>query len=104
MRPCNQCRRPVENDVFLCEQCAKYNEEHGVEAPKTMRAFMGDVEPPPVDPNLDGSVTQLATFFYCVVGLLFGLLGFALFGIQGLVIGGLVGTFLGMGLLRMLIM
>ena len=32
MRPCDQCRKPIENARKLCLACEEYNRKHGLQA------------------------------------------------------------------------
>lgn len=106
MRPCNQCRKPVENRVMICEACKAYNAEHGLSPPKTIHANTeGDLEPPAVEPEYDRSLKQVANVLYVVVMLIGALLGLALFGgFQSFLIGGILGLVLCAAFLRTVFM
>ena len=97
MRPCNQCRRPVENDVFICEVCREYNETHGTEPPP-QPVGMAD-ELPDVPTERDFSYTAMVLFFNVLLIAIGALLGLALFGPGGVMPGGVIGLFLGAGFL-----
>ena len=96
MRPCNQCRKPVENRVMICEECKSYNAEHGLSAPKTIHANTeGDLEPPAVEPEYDRSLNQVANVLYVVMMLIGALMGLAIFGgFKSFLIGGFIGMVL----------
>lgn len=76
MRPCNQCRKPIENAQQLCDACQDYNRQHGVEAkpPVSMSPFdPNDMKPVPLDASLN--VMLLMMGFCCAgIGLLVGVL------------------------------
>ncbi len=103
MRPCNQCRKPVENRVMICDDCKAYNLEFGLAPKKTIQANTeGDLEPPAVEPNYDRSLGQIANAFYVVLVLLGALIGVvALGGFKGFVVGGIVGFVICVLFLRM---
>ena len=70
MRPCNQCRKPIENRAQLCEACEQYNAEHEIEAKPTVSLTpvdTNDLAPVPYDSTVN--VMLLST------GLCFGLMG-----------------------------
>lgn len=92
MRPCKQCRQPVENAVFICPQCEEYNAKHNLEPPQPVQANPADDLEGRSGKITDGSLGQVANAFYLVTILLGALVGLALFGtIQSFIIGGLIG-------------
>jgi len=106
MRPCNQCRKPVENRVMICDQCKAYNEAHGLKPPKTIRANTeDDVEAPDVEPVYDRSLTQILSAFYLVIMLLGALIGVLIYGgVFGFIAGGVIGLIICGGFLRIVFM
>ena len=93
MRPCNQCRQPVENEVFVCPQCEEYNRKHNLESPKPVQANPADdLEGGGHGKISDGSLGHVANAFYLVTVLLGAFVGLAIFGtFQSFIIGGLIG-------------
>ena len=93
MRPCDQCRRPVENARLLCEQCEAENRARGIEyKPKvSMNPFDSSKNrripwDQRVNPMLVGFSVSTLTFL--------GLLGYVLAGQTGALIGILLSLFL----------
>jgi hypothetical protein len=93
MRPCNQCRRPVENAQLLCDQCAASNRERGVQCKPSvsMNAFDSSKKSrirwdQRVNPMLAGFAISTLTFL--------GLLGYVFGGASGALIGALLSLFL----------
>jgi hypothetical protein len=86
MRPCNQCRQPIENSLQLCDECEQYNRDHGVEAkpPVSMSPFdPNDLKPVPLDASLNVMLLMLGFCCACLgllIGMLFGNLTYALVG------------------------
>ena len=87
MRPCDQCRQPVENHQRICGECEQYNREHGLEPPPPISAR-------PHDPNqlapvpLDASVNLLTLGMGVTALILAGLIGLALGSLKVAIIGG----------------
>lgn len=92
MRPCNQCRQPVENGVFVCSRCEEYNAEHNLESPQPVQANLADDLEGGPNKKSDRSLGQVANAFYLVTVLFSALVGLAIFGtVQSFIIGGLIG-------------
>ena len=76
MRPCNQCRQPIENAALLCEACEQYNAEHEIEAKPTVGLTpvdTNDLAPVPYDSTVN--VMLLSTgLCFGTIGLLIGVL------------------------------
>ena len=76
MRPCNQCRKPIENRAQLCEACEQYNAEHKIEAKPTVSLTpvdTNDLAPVPYDSTVN--VMLLSTgICFSLMGLLIGVL------------------------------
>ena len=103
MRPCNQCRKPVDNSVFICEKCKAYNEEHGIEAPKSIKAFSGSAGPPSTSPESATSLIHMGLAFQGIVSLLCGLFCYLVFDWTGFLVGALLGIIVGFTTLRLII-
>ena len=106
MRPCNQCRKPVENDVFICKACEAFNEERGIEPPTEMGAYQGDPNPEnfaQMKPaNRFVVLPNAFSIILFLIGALTGLLYFETFG--AFLIGGLVSLIGGTLGFRLLVM
>ena len=103
MRPCNQCRQAVENEVLICPKCEEYNRKHNLQPPRPVQANPADdLEGGGPGKISDGSLGQVASAFYLVTILLGAFVGLAIFGtFQAFFVGGLIGL-LGCGIfLRM---
>lgn len=88
MRPCNQCRKPIENGAQICVACETYNAEHQIESKPTVSLTpvdTNDLAPVPYDSTVN--VMLLST------GLCFGLMGLLI----GVLCGSLTYAFLGFG-------
>ena len=76
MRPCNQCRKPIENGAELCGTCEQYNNEHEIAAKRTVSLTpvdTNDLTPVPYDSTVN--VMLLSTgFCFGLMGLLIGVL------------------------------
>ena len=88
MRPCNQCRKPIENGAQLCEVCEQYNAEHEIKAKRTVSLT-------PVDPNDLAPVPYDSTVNVMLLstGLCFGLMGLLI----GVLCGSMTYAILGFG-------
>ncbi len=82
MRPCNQCRTPIENAQLICKECKRRNEEAGVvyDGSPRIQTELGDHEQPKEG---DSSYTLLMMTFYFVITALCGLIGLLAFGKEG---------------------
>ena len=88
MRPCNQCRQPVENAAEICQACEEYNAEHELAAKPTVSLTpvdTNDLPPVPYDSTIN--VMLLST------GLCFSLMGMLI----GVLCGSLTYAFIGFG-------
>ena len=92
MRPCKQCRQPVENGVYICPQCVQYNTQNDLQPPQPIRANPADdLESGTASPH-DSSLGQVTKAFFLIIGLLGAMIGLAVFGsLQSFIIGGLIG-------------
>lgn len=91
MRPCNQCRQPIENNLQLCEACQDYNKERGIKAKPSVSIKPFDPstqKPVPFDQTIN---TIMISFMVCSV-VFFGLLGWQLYGVRGFVAGVALGV------------
>lgn len=92
MRPCNQCRQPVENGVYICQQCEQYNVQNDLQPPQPIQANPADDLEAGSENSYDGTLRQVSNAFYLILGLLGALIGLAVFGsFQSFIIGGLIG-------------
>ena len=92
MRPCNQCRQPVENEVLICPRCEEYNAKHNLQPPKPLKANPAEDLEGGATNSSDRSLGQVANVFYMITVLLGALIGLAVFGtFQAFIIGGLIG-------------
>ena len=104
MRPCNQCRQPVENDVLICEQCKRWIETEGGDNP----GFDGKSELSSADPSggdllVDHSHSILMGLFSCIMTALLALTGLAVHDWIGFLIGGGIGVVAGILIFTVLI-
>ena len=89
MRPCNRCRRPIENAKQLCPACEEYHRERGLEVKRgvSMRPHDPATERPlPLHRkvNLMLAGFALSTLIFC------SLLGLVAAGRPGLAVGVIV--------------
>jgi hypothetical protein len=94
MRPCNQCRQPIENRRLICEECERRNEDEG----NPYKASVGirvDNQMPSDEPVIDHSFNILMLAFDGVIAALGAMLGLATFGWTGFLIGGAIGCAVG---------
>jgi hypothetical protein len=92
MRPCNQCRQPVENNVLICDDCKRWVEQENGDHPRLDPA----TESQPTDVSggdmlVDHSYSILMVVFSCIVTALFALVGLAVNDWTGFLIGGGIG-------------
>ena len=101
MRPCNQCKQPVENEVFICEKCEAYNEQHGYETPKPLQAFTGDLHSNANLPH-DDSMDLFMWLFLGSIGLGCALFGYLAGGFSGFFIAGITAVLISKLFIRIL--
>ena len=89
MRPCNQCRKPIENAREICEQCEEKNRAQGIKhKPSVSIAPIDSTNRKPVPWDQSINMVVLSLLFCAIV--VMGGTGFLLDGIRGLIIGGLL--------------
>ncbi len=98
MRPCNQCRQPVENSVLICEECARFNAEQGIPAESNEPFAPQDEEL-----AMDHSYSILMGAFSCIITALCALVGLAIYNWSGLLVGGAIGLLTGVIMFMILI-
>ena len=96
MRPCNQCRRPIENRRLICSQCEKRNRDEGNPYKASVGLRIDDHESRREEKYVDHSFNILMLAFDAVIATLGALVGLALFGWTGLLIGGTTGLLIGL--------
>lgn len=89
MRPCNQCRQPIENKDLICARCEALNLERGVK-PKPHVGINCENESHSPNPR-DYSLNTLAILMGATAMLMCALGGLALADLRGFVTGGAVG-------------
>lgn len=94
MRPCNQCRQPVENSVAICDDCRLWNATHS-EHQSGAKSNRKDATKENANPQADYSYAILMGAFSMVITALFALIGMAIYGIDGFVVGGSIGLIVG---------
>ena len=95
MRPCNQCRQPVENDVEICEQCDRWNVTHPDSTTSPSKRAPIPLQPDENDFYADHSYGILMGIFCAIVAALFALVGLTVNGLGGFAIGCTAGIILG---------
>ena len=103
MRPCNQCRQPVENSVTICEQCKKWNASHSQDQSEAPGDTSHESANRKSDIYADYSYALMMGVFSLVITALFALIGMAIYGFDGFVIGGSIGLVLGLVLFSIMI-
>ena len=94
MRPCNQCRRPVENNVTICDECKQWNASN-VEDESDAESRLAASSDGDSIPHADYSYALLMGLFSLVITALFSLIGLVVGGSYGLVVGGSIGVVVG---------
>ena len=103
MRPCSQCKRPVENSVHVCADCEAYNREHGLEPPRRV-ATNTEVEDDSNQPAFrDLGMDVMSMAFYLSAAVICALVGYLINTWAGLAIGGMIGFLVGISAIRLLI-
>jgi hypothetical protein len=89
MRPCNQCRQPIENKLQLCAACEEYNRQHKLQPKPSVSMTPVDTSNlKPVPPDATINVLLWA------LGLCFGTLGL----LVGILFGSVKAAFIGMAI------
>lgn len=103
MRPCNQCRQPVENSVRICDDCRQWNQSQLEK--ESAQPGSNYPESSEHDPGTysDYSYAILMGTFSLVITALFALIGLAIHGFDGFVIGGSAGLIIGIVLFSLMI-
>jgi hypothetical protein len=93
MRPCNQCGRPVENSIHICQSCEAFNEENGYEPPPTvgLQSELPDIGPQ----KKDYSYTLLMLTFNLLLVAIGALIGFSVADMSGVLVGAAIGMIAG---------
>lgn len=96
MRPCNQCRRPVENNVVICDACKDWNAAQRTDSGNKqdeLGSEQGGFDRNEVQG--DYSYAILMGAFSLVITGLFALIGMLIYGFDGFMAGGAVGLVVG---------
>lgn len=96
MRPCNQCRHPIENRRLICEQCEQRNLDEGNPYKASIGLHSESKKNQDDERYVDHSFNILLLAFDAVIAALGALLGLATFGWTGFFIGGAVGLITGL--------
>ncbi len=103
MRPCNQCRQPVENDITICDECRQWNEVHPEDDLSGLKPPLETPLESESKPIADHSYAILMGTFSLVITALFALIGLEVDGLEGFMIGGSIGFFIGLALFSIMI-
>ena len=101
MRPCIQCKKPVENKVFICGKCEAYNEEHGYESPQPPQAYTGQLHSNADMPH-DETMDLFMWLFLGCIGLGAALFGYVAAGFSGFLIAGAMAVLISKLFIRIL--
>ena len=104
MRPCNQCRQPVENNVFVCDDCQRWNEQQTENDSESAKPD----DPPQADLSggdlfVDHSYSILLGIFSCIISALFALVGLEISSWTGFFLGAGIGLLSGLVMFTILI-
>ena len=95
MRPCNLCRKPIENGDMLCEQCSTIEIKRLADDAKKIRATQPAHNVEEGEILADYSYAIIMAIFCVIVTGIFALVGAVINGSQGFLWGSLLGAGLG---------
>ncbi|MCP4477362.1 MAG: hypothetical protein GY880_15595 [Planctomycetaceae bacterium] len=95
MRPCNLCRKPVENGEMLCGNCSSIEVERLADEAKKIRLTQPEHNVEESELLADYSYAIVMAVFCVVVTGIFALVGAAINGSPGFLWGCLIGGILG---------
>ena len=95
MRPCNLCRKPVENGDMLCASCSSIEDERLADEAKKIRATEPENRVEDSELLADYSYAIVMAVFCVVVTGIFALVGAAIHGSSGFIWGCFIGGILG---------
>ena len=98
MRPCNQCRQPVENNVTICDECKQWNSSHAQDDSSGSESNLQASSVNNKNAHADYSYAILMGIFSLVITALFALIGFAVGEFYGFFVGALIGIVAGVAL------
>lgn len=96
MRPCNQCRKPIENRRLICRECEQRNRDDGNPYKASVGLHVNDNASPNDEKVVDHSFNILMLAFDGVIAALGAMMGLAVYGWTGFFIGGAVGLSMGL--------
>jgi hypothetical protein len=97
MRPCNQCRQPIENRRLICEQCEQKNLDEGNPYRASVGLHTGENDLPDEEEDIvDHSFNILLLTFDAIIAALGAMLGLASYGWAGFFVGGAAGLLVGL--------
>lgn len=95
MRPCNLCRKPIENGDMLCQECSSIEVDRLADEAKKIQVTQPEHKVEEGELIADYSYAILMGIFCVVVTGIFALVGATINGSQGFLWGSLLGVLLG---------